>query len=113
VVDLANAHVKAIDYLNNSKLNIQNSPLVTNIGTGIGYSVLDVVEAFKKASKVDIPYKLVPRRAGDIAKCYANPSYAKEVLGWEAKRTLEEMCEDSWRWQSNNPDGYNEKEENR
>lgn len=106
VVDLANAHVKAIDYLNNSKLNIQNSPLITNIGTGIGYSVLDVVEAFKKASKVDIPYKLVPRRAGDIAKCYANPSYAKEVLGWEAKRTLEEMCEDSWRWQSNNPDGY-------
>jgi UDP-glucose 4-epimerase len=107
VVDLANAHVKAIDYLNNSKLNIQNSPLITNIGTGIGYSVLDVVEAFKKASKVDIPYKLVPRRAGDIAKCYANPSHAKEVLGWEAIRTLDEMCEDSWRWQSNNPNGYN------
>jgi UDP-glucose 4-epimerase len=107
VVDLANAHVKAIDYLNNSKLKIKNSPLIINIGTGIGYSVLDVVEAFKNASKVDIPYKLVPRRAGDIAKCFADPSYAKEVLGWEATRNLEEMCEDSWRWQSNNPNGYN------
>ena len=106
VVDLANAHVKAIEYLNNSQLSTLNSPLITNIGTGVGYSVLDVVEAFKSASKVDVPYKIVPRRAGDIAKCYANPSFAKEILGWEATRTLEEMCEDSWRWQSNNPNGY-------
>jgi UDP-glucose 4-epimerase len=107
VVDLANAHVKAIDYLNNSKLKIKNSPLIINIGTGIGYSVLDVVKAFKKASKVDIPYKLVPRRAGDIAKCFADPSYAKEVLGWEATRDLETMCRDAWNWQSKNPNGYN------
>lgn len=107
VVDLANAHVKAIDYLNNSKLNIQNSPLKVNIGTGVGYSVLDVVEAFKLASGVYIPYELVLRRAGDIAKCYANPSFAKEVLGWEATINLEQMCIDSWRWQSNNPNGYN------
>ncbi len=105
VVDLANAHVKAIEYINSNQFNIKNSKF--NIGTGVGYSVLDVVEAFKSASKVDVPYKIVPRRAGDIAKCYANPSFAKEVLGWVATRTLEEMCEDSWRWQSNNPNGYN------
>lgn len=104
VVDLANAHVKAIDYLN-TKENM-DKPLVTNLGTGIGYSVLDVVKAFEKASGKKVPYKLVERRAGDIAKCYANPSYAKEVLGWEAKRDLEQMCIDSWRWQSNNPNGY-------
>jgi UDP-glucose 4-epimerase len=105
VVDLAIAHVKAIDYLNTKES--MNKSLITNLGTGTGYSVLDVVESFKLASKVDIPYKIVPRRAGDIAKCYANPSYAKEVLGWEAKRDLEQMCIDSWRWQSNNPNGYN------
>ena len=104
VVDLANAHVKAIDYLNAQE--IMNNPLITNLGTGTGYSVVDVVKAFEKASGEKVPYKLCERRAGDIAKCYANPSYAKEVLGWEAKRTLEEMCIDSWRWQSNNPDGY-------
>ena len=106
VVDLSIAHVKAIEYINSNQFNIKNSKL--NIGTGVGYSVLDVVEAFKAASKVDVPFKIVPRRAGDIAKCYANPSYAKEVLGWEAKRNLDEMCEDSWRWQSNNPNGYQE-----
>ncbi len=105
VVDLADAHVKAIDYL--KSLNTNTKPLITNIGTGIGYSVLDVVKAFEKASGREIPYKLVDRRAGDIAKCYANPSFAKEILGWEAKRTIEEMCIDSWKWQSNNPDGYN------
>lgn len=107
VVDLSIAHVKAIEYINSNQFNIKN--LTFNIGTGVGYSVLDVVEAFKSASKVDIPYKIVPRRAGDIAKCYANPSFAKEILGWVAKRTLDEMCEDSWRWQSNNPNGYGEK----
>jgi len=106
VVDLADAHVKALNYLNNSKLNIQNSPLIVNIGTGKGYSVLDVVEAFKKASGVDIPYKIVPRRAGDIAKCFADASLAREILGWSASKTIEDMCEDSWRWQSNNPNGY-------
>lgn len=105
VVDLANAHVKAIDYLN--KQSNMNQPLITNLGTGIGYSVLDVVKAFEKASGKEVPYKLVERRAGDIAKCYANPSFAKEVFGWEAKRTIEQMCIDSWRWQSQNPNGYN------
>ncbi|ACZ12808.1 UDP-glucose 4-epimerase GalE [Sulfurospirillum deleyianum] len=104
VVDLANAHVKAIDYLNKQLDNIKL--LITNIGTGKGYSVLDVVKAFEKASGKEVPYRLCGRRIGDIAKCYANPAYAKEILGWEAKRTLEQMCEDSWRWQSNNPNGY-------
>ncbi len=106
VVDLANAHVKAIEYIDSEKFNIKNSKF--NIGTGTCYSVLDVVKAFEKASDKKVPYKIVDRRAGDIAKCYANPSYAKEVLGWEAKRNLDEMCEDSWRWQSNNPNGYQE-----
>ena len=106
VVDLANAHVKAIDYLNNSTFNIQNSPLITNIGTGVGYSVLDMVKAFEKASGKKLPYKIAPRRAGDIATCYANPAKAKEILNWQAKKTLEDMCKDSWNWQSKNPDGY-------
>jgi UDP-glucose 4-epimerase len=109
VVDLANAHLKAIDYLN--LLTTNHQPLITNIGTGTGYSVLDVVKAFEKASGKKIPYKLVDRRVGDIAKCYANPSYAKEVLGWKASRDLEQMCVDSWRWQSNNPNGYRGKDD--
>lgn len=104
VVDLANAHVKAIDYLRREATIKQ--PLIVNLGTGTGYSVLDVVKAFEKASGKKVPYKLVDRRAGDIAKCYANPSLAKELLDWEATRTLEQMCKDSWRWQSANPDGY-------
>ena len=103
VVDLAYGHVKAIEYLDANE-NIK--PLIVNLGTGTGYSVLDVVKAFEKASGKKVPYKLVDRRAGDIAKCYANPSFAKEVIDWEAKRNLDEMCEDSWRWQSNNPNGY-------
>jgi len=103
VVDLAYGHVKAIEYLDANE-NIK--PLIVNLGTGTGYSVLDVVKAFEKASGKKVPYKLVDRRAGDIAKCFANPSYAKEILGWVAKRNLDEMCEDSWRWQSNNPNGY-------
>ena len=116
VVDLADAHVKAIDYLETNVLALENSdtkvslsnqkPLIVNIGTGRGYSVLDVVKAFEKASGKEVPYKLVERRTGDIAKCYANPSFAKEVLGWEATRDLEQMCQDSWRWQFNNPNGY-------
>jgi UDP-glucose 4-epimerase len=109
VVDLSIAHVKAIDYLNTQKS--MDKPLVTNLGTGMGYSVLDVVKAFEKASGKEVPYKLVDRRAGDIAKCYANPSYAKEVLGWKASRDLEQMCIDSWRWQSNNPNGYKGKDD--
>lgn len=103
VVDLADAHIKALNYLTNMQIT---NILITNIGTGVGYSVLDVVKAFEKASGVNIHYKLVPRRAGDIAKYYADPSYAKAILGWEATMDLETMCRDSWRWQSTNPNGY-------
>ena len=103
VVDLAYGHVKAIDYLN-SKDTIK--PLIVNLGTGKGYSVLDMVKAFEKASGKKVPYKIVERRSGDIATCYSEPSFAKEVLGWEAKKGIDDMCADSWRWQSNNPDGY-------
>lgn len=101
VVDLANGHVKALEKLN------QNPGLITyNLGTGNGYSVLQLIEAVKKASGRDIPYKFTERREGDIATCYADPSKAKSELGWEAKYELDEMCEDSWRWQFNNPNGY-------
>jgi len=102
VVDLAFGHVKAIDYLNTNPKN----PLTVNLGTGKGYSVLDVVKAFEKASGKKIPYEIANRRAGDIAKCFADPSYAKKILNWEAKKTIEDMCQDSWNWQSKNPNGY-------
>ena len=104
VVDLALAHLKALEYLH--KYKKMDAPLIVNIGTGQGYSVLEMVEAFKKASGKEVPYEIVDRRPGDIATCYADPSYAKEVLGWEATRGIEEMCEDAWRWQSQNPNGY-------
>ena len=104
VVDLADAHVKALNYINSKQFNIKNSTF--NIGTGVGCSVLDMVKAFEKASGKKVPYKIAPRRAGDIASCFANSSLAKEVLGWSAFKTIENMCADSWRWQSNNPDGY-------
>ena len=107
VVDLANAHVKAIEYLGNE--TSASSILKVNIGTGTGYSVLDMIKAFEKASEQKIPYKLVPRRAGDIATCYSNPQKAKEILGWEAKHNLEDMCKSSWNWQSKNPKGYEKK----
>lgn len=104
VQDLANAHLKAIDYLENKS----NKPevLKVNIGTGIGYSVLDMVKAYEKASGKKIAYKIVPRRAGDISSCYANPQKAKEILDWEAKFNLEDMCSSSWKWQNKNPNGY-------
>ncbi len=104
VVDLANAHVKAIEYLHNPAFNPKHS--IFNIGTGKGYSVFDVIKAYEKASGKKVPYKIAPRRAGDIAKCYADPTYAKEILNWSAKYTLEDMCKDSWNWQSKNPNGY-------
>jgi UDP-glucose 4-epimerase len=104
VVDLADAHVKAIDYLNSNNDKIQDSTF--NIGTGTGYSVLDMIKAFEKASNKEIPFKIVKRRAGDIAKCFANSDYAKEILNWEANKTIDEMCQDSWKWQMNNPNGY-------
>ncbi len=101
VVDLAKGHIKALQFLNKPVCE------AINLGTGNGYSVLDVVDAFSKASQKEIPYKLMPRRAGDIAACYANADKAKELLGWEATMGINKMCEDSWRWQSNNPNGYN------
>jgi UDP-glucose 4-epimerase len=101
VMDLADGHVKALDKIENF-----TEVMTINLGTGKGYSVLDMVKAFEKASGKKVPYKIAPRRAGDIAKCFADPSYAKEILGWEAKKSIEEMCEDSWRWQEKNPNGY-------
>ncbi|MBF0715949.1 UDP-glucose 4-epimerase GalE [Gemelliphila palaticanis] len=101
VVDLANGHVAALQKLEpNSGLSIYN------LGTGNGYSVLDVIKNMNKAVGRELPYVVAPRRSGDIAVCYADSSKAKEELGWEAKFGIEEMCEDSWRWQSKNPDGY-------
>ena len=103
VVDLAKGHLKALQKLEN------NPGLVTyNLGTGKGYSVLDMVKAFSKACGKDIPYVVTARRAGDVPMCYANSQKAKEELGWEAKYDLDRMCEDSWRWQSNNPNGYDD-----
>ncbi len=101
VVDLAKGHVKAIDYADSHK-----GTEIFNLGTGTGYSVLDIVNAFMKANNLEIPYVIKPRRAGDIAECYANPDKAKEILGWKAEKTLEDMCRDSWNWQSNNVNGY-------
>jgi len=101
VMDLADGHVKAID-----KIKSFDKVMTINLGTGKGYSVLDVVKAYEKASDKKIAYKIVNRRDGDIAENYADPTYAKEVLGWNAKRGIEQMCEDSWRWQSQNPNGY-------
>ena len=101
VVDLALGHVKAVE-----KLEKDQGLFIYNLGTGIGYSVLDVVKAFEKANGVEIPYEIKPRRDGDIATCYCDPSKAKRELGWQATRSLEEMCEDSWRWQKQNPNGY-------
>ncbi len=101
VVDLAQGHLKALQ-----KIDDIQGTVAVNLGTGKGYSVLDMVGAFEKASGKKISYKIVKRRLGDIAVCYANPSFAKEFLGWEAKLDLAKMCEDTWRWQSKNPKGY-------
>ena len=79
---------------------------IYNLGTGHGYSVLDMIKAFSKAVGKDIPYVIKERRPGDIATCYADPAKAKNELGWEAKRGIDEMCADGWRWQSSNPNGY-------
>ena len=100
VVDLALGHIKAHDRL----LKVKGCE-VYNLGTGKGYSVLDVVKAFEKASGIKINYRIAPRRAGDVACCYADATKAKEVLGWQAKYDIDDMCADSWRWQSQNPNG--------
>ena len=101
VVDLALGHIKAVEKVEGSE-----GLFIYNLGTGKGYSVLDVVKAFEKASGVKIPYKIGPRRDGDISTCYSDPSKAYKELGWKAERDIEEMCEDSWRWQKQNPNGY-------
>ena len=103
VVDLARAHVAAL------KAIVENKGIaIYNIGTGHGYSVLDVVKAFEKANGVPVPYSIKPRRPGDIATCYCNPAKAEAELGWKAEFGIEEMCRDSWNWQKNNPNGFEE-----
>ncbi len=102
VVDLAKGHVKAVEWVLNNK---GCEPV--NLGTGNGTSVLELVKAFEKASGVRVPYVIAPRRPGDLAKVYADASKAKEIFGWEAEYGIERMCADNWRWQSNNPNGYN------
>ena len=101
VVDLARGHVAAI-----KKLEQKPGLFICNLGTGHGYSVLDVINAFSKACGTEIPYVIDPRRPGDIAECWCDPSKAKRELGWEAQYGIEEMCAHSWNWQSHNPDGY-------
>ncbi len=101
VVDLALGHLKAMEKLNTSK-----GALVYNLGTGKGHSVFELIHALEKASGAKVNYKVVPRREGDLATCYSDPSKAYRELGWKAERGIEKMCEDSWRWQKNNPKGY-------
>ncbi len=101
VVDLAAAHVAALQAITRKQ-----GLAIYNIGTGHGYSVLDVVNTFVRVNKVDVPYAIMPRRAGDIATCYCDPTKAEEELGWKAQFGLEEMCRDAWNWQKNNPNGY-------
>lgn len=101
VVDLALGHIKAVEKISGCK-----GVSVYNLGTGVGYSVLDVVKAFENASGQKIKVEIVPRRPGDLEVCYSDPSKAKTELGWVAERGLDEMCADSWRWQKNNPEGY-------
>jgi UDP-glucose 4-epimerase len=103
VVDLAKGHVAACEYL----ADHQGAEII-NLGTGVGYSVLDLVNTFQRVNNIQVPHVIVDRRPGDIATCYADPAKAKELLGWQAEKTLEDMCRDSWRWQSNNPNGYRE-----
>ncbi|MXR37639.1 UDP-glucose 4-epimerase GalE [Craterilacuibacter sinensis] len=101
VEDLARGHLAAL-----AALQTRGGLLTVNLGTGQGYSVLDMVKAFEIASGRNVPYQIVPRRAGDIAECWADPSTARELLGWQAEKTLQDMCNDSWRWQSLNLKGY-------
>jgi UDP-glucose 4-epimerase len=101
VVDLALGHLAALDYLERHP-----GVFTTNLGTGQGYSVLDMVQAFEAASGKPVPYQIVDRRLGDVASCYADPALARERLNWKAERGIREMCEDTWRWQANNPGGF-------
>ncbi len=101
VVDLVRGHLAALSHAPSP-----GSPDIYNLGTGVGYSVLEIIKAFERASGTHIPYKIAPRREGDIATCYSNPEKAAKELNWTTERTLVQMCEDAWRWQSQNPNGY-------
>lgn len=103
VVDLARGHLAALETLSHMK---DGEVVTVNLGTGLGYSVYDMVKAFEKSSGKEVQTQVMPRRAGDVAECWADPSYAKERLGWEAQYGVERMCEDAWRWQSSYPKGY-------
>jgi UDP-glucose 4-epimerase len=103
VVDLADGHLKALQ-----TISTRTGINIWNLGTGDGYSVLEVVRAFEQASGRPVPYRVMPRRSGDIAECWADPSKAAKELGWKATRNLQEMMTDTWRWQSNHPRGYAE-----
>lgn len=105
VMDLAEGHVSALDYL------FRNEALFTiNVGTGRGYSVFEVIRAFERASARSVPYEVQARRPGDIAACYADVNKSRQLLGWSTRHNLEQMCADAWRWQSANPNGYEENE---
>ena len=126
VMDLAEGHIAALRYMEKEVLSFprrresmpesscrrrpasseEAAPLIVNLGTGRGYSVLEMLHAFEKATGKTIPYQITNRRPGDIAACYADPSLAEKMLGWKAARSLEDMCADTWRWQSRNPAGY-------
>ncbi len=101
VVDLARGHIKALE-----KLTAKPGLVIYNLGTGQGYSVLEMIRAIEQASGREVPYQIVARRPGDIATCFADPAFAEREIGWKAEHDLQEMAEDTWRWQSNNPDGY-------
>lgn len=101
VVDLAKGHLNALQYLESHE-GIE----VFNLGTGVGYSVLDLVKTFEEINSISVPYEIVGRRPGDIATCYANPKKAENLLGWRAEKNLKQMCRDSWKWQNENPSGY-------
>lgn len=103
VMDLAEGHLAALDYLFSRN---QGELLTVNLGTGRGYSVLEMIESFEKCSGRPVPYKVIDRRPGDIASCYADPTKASELFGWRATRSIDEMCADTWRWQCQNPNGY-------
>jgi UDP-glucose 4-epimerase len=104
IVDLAQGHIAALDKL--TRTSDKRGYAIYNLGTGVGYSVLDMVNNFAKACGHDIPYAFVARREGDIATCYASTLKAEKELGWKTKKGLKEMCEDTWRWQKNNPNGF-------
>jgi UDP-glucose 4-epimerase len=100
-MDLAEGHLKAVDFCVENK-----GTEIINLGTGQPYSVLDIVKTFEKVNNIQVPYEIGPRRGGDLPAVYADVSKAEKVLGWKAKRTLADMCRDSWNWQKNNPEGY-------